>query len=265
MVSVSPQDIDARDAEDNGGLAEESIVADRDLVFPRAADAGADAADVDTDTDADAALPAAGESTWPDGRAEDERGLTTTYPVTIRLEEAFTVGPDGIAVRPEGHLVVAVNPGGAPPQGGVAIESLPVGVTLDALVGVAVAAVLRGIPHQLAQAELNATAIAKLAPRTVATPSTRSPTTAGATTGAKRPSTAPSPPTPQTPVPPRGAATGPSMMERAVALEKERGGGETVTHPARADGAPSAPATDTTPLAPDGPGYTQASLFDVGV
>lgn len=242
MVSVSPQQTDARDAEDIGGLAEGDIVANEDIVFPRDADA----------------LPAVGESTQPDGHAGDIRGLTTTYPVTLHLEEAFTVGPDGIAVRPDGHIVVAVNPGGAPPQGGVAIESLPVGVTLDALVGIAVEAVLRGLPHQLAQAEIDAVAVAALAPRAVA--SARPPTT----TGAKRPTTT-TPPAPQAPVPPRRAAPGPSMMERAVALEKERDGGETVTPPALADTAgPSDPAAATTPLAPDGPGYTQASLFDVG-
>lgn len=247
MVSVSPQQTDARDAEDIGGLAEGDIVANEDLVFPR-------------DADADA-LPAVGESTQPHGHAGDTRGLTTTYPVTLRLEEAFTVGPDGIAVRPDGHIVVAVNPGGAPPQGGVAIESLPVGVTLDALVGIAVEAVLREIPHQLAQAEIDAVAVATLAPRAVAPAPARPPTT----TGAKRPTTTPPTPTPQAPVPSRRAATGPSMMERAVALEKERDGGETVTPPALTGAAgPSNPAAATTPLAPDGPGYTQASLFDVG-
>lgn len=249
MVSVSPQQTDARDAEDIGGLAEGDIVANEDLVFPR-------------DADADA-LPAVGESTQPDGHAGDTCGLTKTYPVTLRLEEAFTVGPDGIAVRPDGHIVVAVNPGGAPPQGGVAIESLPVGVTLDALVGIAVEAVLRGLPHQLAQAEIDAVAVAALAPRAVVSAPARPPTT----TGAKRPTTT-MPPAPQAPVPPRRAAPGPSMMERAVALEKERDGGETVTPPALADTAgPSDPAAATTPLAPDGPdgpGYTQASLFDVG-
>jgi len=261
VVSSSSQDIDARDAEDIGGLAEGPIVPDEDVVFPHdeipAADADADAA---ADAAAGDTPPATEGSTRPDGHAEDLRALTTTYPVTIRLEEAFTVGPDGIAVRPEGHLVVAVNPGGAPPQGGVAIESLPVGVTLDALIGVAVKAVLRGLPQQMAQAELDAVAVAKLAPRTAASVSARPPTT----TGAKHP-TPTIPPTPQASAPSRGVATGPSMMERAVALEKERAAGDMAAPLAHAGMSGALPSTPSIPaLAPEAPAYTQASLFDVG-
>lgn len=293
MVSASDvhvAEIDRREGE--AAVPDTRAVADGDGVGDgeaRVIDDSADGADTDgvgattegVEEDSEPGAPGEfGEpreaATLTDGDGDTEAlALPATYPVTIRLEEVFTIGPDGLAVRPEGHLVVAVNPGGAPPQGGVAIEALPSGVTLDALIGTVVEVALRAIPRQLAQAELDAVAVATFAPRKPAPAASRpAPTGANAGGGMARFNVATSAATTQTAPPPRRATKGPSMMERAVAMENARGGsaggpvgqpadGATPAGPIEGSAPPSPVASPAAP-APATAAYTQTSLFDLG-